>query len=153
MKTLALSPEERAQSGFTHKAIITYEDLSGTAATTKTLTLASYSAGQLFHKAAYKLVTNFDGGATSALALDVGWNGGTTDDPDGLLDNYEIHEDASEVKYGDGNGAAFATLRTGYAALDAGDLEALFTATGANLTALTQGEVHIYWAQTDLTKV
>ena len=115
--------------------------------------MLAYTAGMLFDKAAYKLVTAFDGGATSALALDVGHNGATTDDPDSLLDLYEIHVDATEVFYGDGNGAVFATLRTGYAALDAGNIEATFTATGANLTALTQGEVHIYLRVVDLTKV
>jgi hypothetical protein len=154
MKTLALSNEERAQTGFTHKAILTYEDVAALGANASgAIALAAYTAGVLFHKAAYKVVTAFDGGATSALALDVGWNGATTDDADGLIDNYEIHVDATEVLYGDGNGAAFATLRTGYAALDAGNLEATFTATGGNLNLLTAGEVHIYWAQTDLTKV
>lgn len=144
---------EQARYGFTDKIIVTYADLSGTAATTKTITLAPYTAGLGITKAAYKLVTPFDGGATTNLALDVGHNGATTDDPDSALDNYEIHADASYVNYGDGNGAIFATLRTGYYPLDAGNYEALFTATGANLTALTTGEVHIYLGLADLAKI
>lgn len=144
---------EQARFGFTDKIIITYADLSGTAATTKTITLAPFTAGLGVTKAAFKLVTAFDGTSTTNLALDVGWNGASTDDPDGVLDNYEIHNDATEVVYGDGNGAAFATLRTGYYPADAGNYEALFTATGANLTDLTTGEVHIYLRLEDLTKI
>jgi hypothetical protein len=56
-------------------------------------------------------VTAFDGGATSALALDVGHNGATTDDADSILDNYEVHVDATEVMFGDGNGAGDRVLQ------------------------------------------
>lgn len=154
MKTLALSNEERALTGFTHKAIITYADLVALGAVTSgAIAIFAYTAGMLFKSAAYKLVTAFDGGATSALTLDVGWNGASTDDDDGLLNGYEVHKDASEVLYADGNGAAFATLRTGYAALDAGNIEATFAATGANLDVLDAGEIHIYLGVVDLTKV
>lgn len=144
---------DMARYGWTDKIIITHADLSDTAATTKTIDLATYTAGLGVTKAAFKLVTAFDGTSTTALALDVGWNGATTDDPDGILDNYELHNDATEVPYGDGNGAAFATLRTGYYPADAGTYQALFTATTANLTDLTSGEVHIYLRLEDLTKV
>ena len=115
--------------------------------------LAPYTAGTIVQQAAYRLVTAFDGGATSALALDVGHNGATTDDPDSFLDNYEVHADATEITAGDGNGAVFATLRTGYAALDAGNYEATFTATGANLSTITSGEIHIFLKIVDLAKV
>ena len=153
MKAYILGEQEAAATGFSHKFVVPYTDLTGFAATSGAVALYAYTAGTYFAAAAYKLVTAFDGGATSALALDVGHNGATTDDPDSLIDNYETHVDATEVLYGDGNGAVFATLRTGYCALDAGNIEATFTATGANLTALTQGEVHIYLAVTDLTKI
>jgi len=150
MKVTVLSNAQMAQMGFTHRFEIPYTDLTSTASTSVAISLATYAAGKGVTAAAYKLVTPFDGGATSALALDVGHNGATTDDPDSILDNYEIHVDATEVLYGDGNGAVFATLRTGYFPLDAGAYEATFTATGANLTALTTGEVHIYLNIVDL---
>lgn len=154
MKTFALSNEEAAKSGFTHKAIITYLDLVAKGAVlTALFDLQAYVAGVMFGGGAYKLVTTFDGGATATLKLDVGWDGATTDDPDGLIDNYELHEDGTEIKYGDANGAVFATLRTGYCALDAGTLQALFTVTSANMDVLTQGEVHIYWRQVDLNLI
>lgn len=154
MLTLNLSLNEQARTGFTHKFTIDYLDLvAAGAATTLTIDLAAYAAGTALLAAAYRLETAFDGGATSALALDVGHNGATTDDPDSALDNYEIHADATEVLFGDGNGAIFATLRTGYCPLDAGTYQALFTATGGNLNVLTTGKIHIFLKIVDLTKV
>jgi hypothetical protein len=151
---IPLSLEEQAATGFTHKSIITYADVAAIsgATTSGAIAIHPYTAGTVFQAAAYKLVTPFDGGATSALALDVGHNGASTDDPDSLLDNYQIHADGTEVLYGLGNGANFATLLTGYAALDAGNIEATFTASDGNLSALTTGEVHIYLKAVDLTK-
>ena len=151
---LQLNAADQARFGFTHKVVISYTDLTALGAVASgTVALATYTAGLGCTKAAYRLVTAFTGGATSALALDVGHNGATTDDPDSLLDNYEVHSTGTEIFFGDGNGAVFATLRTGYYPLDAGTYEALFTATGANLNVLTAGEVNIYLRLEDLTKV
>ena len=144
MKTIILDTVGERANGWTHIFKIPYTDLTDTAGTSKAIALLPYAPGDLIRDAAFYLKQTFDGGSTSALALDVGHNGGTTDDVDSLLDNYEIHEDASEIKAGDANGAAFATLRTGYAPQDSGNIEATFTATGANLSTLTQGEVWIY---------
>jgi hypothetical protein len=151
---LQLNAADQARFGYTHKSVVTFADLTALGAVASgTVALATYTAGLGCTKAAYRLVTAFDGGATSALALDVGHNGATTDDPDSILDNYEVHSTGTEIFFGDGNGAVFATLRTGYYPLDAGTYEALFTATGANLNALTAGEVNIYLKLEDLTKV
>jgi hypothetical protein len=151
MKAYILSNAQQAQMGFTHRFEVPFTDLNTTAGTSLAVVLAPYVAGRGVTGAAFKLVTPFDGGATSALAMDVGHNGATTDDPDSLLDNYEVHADATEILYGDGNGAVFATLRTGYFPQDAGNYEATFTATGGILTLLTQGEVHIYLNIVDLS--
>jgi hypothetical protein len=151
---LQLNAADQARFGFTHKVVITFADLTALGAVASgTVALATYTAGLGCTKAAFRLVTAFTGGATSALALDVGHNGATTDDPDSILDNYEVHSTGTEIMFGDGNGAVFATLRTGYYPLDAGTYEALFTATGANLNVLTAGEVNIYLRLEDLTKV
>jgi hypothetical protein len=151
---LQLNAADQARYGFTHKVVITFADLTALGAVASgTVALATYTAGLGCTKAAFRLVTAFTGGATSALALDVGHNGATTDDPDSILDNYEVHSTGTEILFGDGNGAVFATLRTGYYPLDAGTYEALFTATGGNLNALTAGEVNIYLRLEDLTKV
>ena len=152
MEELQLSSEER-DGGFTHKFKIDYTDLVALGAVTSgAIALAAYVAGQACVKAAYKLVTAFDGGATSTMVLDVGHNGATTDDPDSLLDNYVVHADGTEVAFGLGNGAAFATLNTGYVPLDAGSYEATFTSTDGNLDALTTGEIIILLGLVDLNK-
>ena len=141
MKTIALNTVAERATGFTHLFKIKHTDLTA-AATTQTLDLLALELGDYVNKAAFYLKTPFDGGATTNLTLDVGES--LTPDADAFLDGYELHADGSEVLAGDGNGAAFATLRTGFVALAAGSVQALFTATGANMTALTQGEVWIY---------
>lgn len=156
MNIFSLGQDEQRASGFTHVAKIKFTDLValGAVASGALTLLNGLRAGQLVRDAAFWLPVPFDGGATSALALDVGWNYVSgTDDPDGLLDNYEVHLDGTEVLAGDANGAAFATLRNGFAPQSACSLEATFTATGGNLNALTQGEVWIYLQLTDLKEL
>lgn len=148
-----LSSQELNRTGFSHKAVITYDDLDGTAATSLALTVGKIARGGLISAAGYRLVTAFDGTSTTNLVIDFGYDyASLTDDPDAFIDNLELHNDGTEILGSDGNGAVFATLRTGWQALEAADLEVLFTATGANLTDLTSGEVHVYWKQSDLTK-
>ena len=149
-----LSAQEKSASPFTHKAVISYTDLTGTAATSLALTVGKAVLGTMITAAGYRLVMPFDGGATTNLVIDFGYDyASLTDDPDAFIDNLELHLDGTEILGADGNGAVFATLRTGWYALEAADLEVLLTATGANLTALTTGEVHVYWAQTETTAI
>lgn len=154
MKAYILSEQEAAATGFSHKFYVPYTDFTGFAATSGAVVLGPYTAGTLIDKAAFRVSEqwNAPGATMTNLTLDVGHNGATTDDDDSLINGIEIHEDATEVLYGDGNGAAFATLRTGYAAADAGNLEMTLTATGANLSTLTSGAIHIYVHMVDLTK-
>lgn len=144
MTATPLGDAERLITGFTHKYTVSFRDLYTTAATSLAVVLDNYIPGQMLADAAYRIATNFDGGATSALTMKVGWNGGTTDDDDGAITSAQVHEDATEVPYGKANGAMVATLTSGYMPLDSGTWEALFTATGANLDALTSGSVHVY---------
>ncbi len=152
--------EERVKTGCSHRAVVSYTDLTDTAGTAKTLVLLPYIARDIFNFAFFDLVKTFDGGATSELTVAVGWNGATTDDADGLIEAKSIHEDATEIladagsidgsttdtTFGAQELAVLNSLRArrAYAALDAGNIEAVFTATGANLTTLTQGLLHIY---------
>lgn len=139
MKLIPLSLQERMATGFSHKAIVTFEDLTDTAGTSKTLSIfTDGKARDIVDAAAFDLVTAFDGGATTNLVIDFGWNGASSDDPDGLIDNVELHADGTEILASVGTG-------TKYAAQETFSLEAVFTATAANLTALTAGEVHIYF--------
>lgn len=154
LKTIPLSNEEALKTGFTHKSIITYTEVAAIgAATGGALVLAPYTAGTAFQAAAYKVVgTGFVGASVTNLTVKVGWNGATTDDDDGLIAASEICTAGTEILYLLGDGAAFAANKTGYVALDAGNIEATFTSTGANLSAMTAGEVHIYLKLVDLTK-
>lgn len=155
MTTSPLNSTEERSAGFNWLFKIPYTDLTGTAGLTKTVTLLSgLGVGHIVQNAAFYLRTAYDGGATTNLALDVGYDlAAGTDDPDAILDNYEIHVDATEILAGDANGVIFATLRTGYAFQESASITALFTAVGANLTALTQGEVWIFLRVADLTKL
>lgn len=138
-----LMEEQAAASGFSHVYTVPYTELTDTASTTKTIDLlANLPVGTLVDKAALYLESGFVGASVTNLLCEVGWNS-AADDPDGLLAGYEIATAGTEILAGDGDGAAFATLRTGYAFVATGDIEAVFTATGANLTALTAGKVHI----------
>jgi hypothetical protein len=122
-------------AGYTDSIRITHEDLTASA-TTQTIT-KTVKAGTQVRSVAFKVHTAFDGGSTSALKLDVG----DGDDPDGFIDNEEIHADATEVLYG----PALDGVMTGktYAADD--DIDILFTATGANVSVLDAGEVEIFF--------
>ena len=145
MKVYEFSEQEKAAIGFTHKFVIPHTDMTSTAATTLTIDLLAVTAGTVVKNVAHRVVTNFDGGATSALTLDLGYDlAAGVDDPNGFIEAVSVHADGTPVAFGLANGAAFATKLTGYAFLEAATIDALFTATGANLTALTQGEVHIY---------
>jgi hypothetical protein len=153
-KTYPLSLEEQAKTGFTHKSIFTYSDIATAAgaATAVSMNVLPYTAGTAFQACAYKVVgTGFVGPSITNLTVELGWNGATTDDPNGLIEASEIATAGTEVLYLLGNGVAFATKVTGYVALDAGNIQAVFTATGANLNVLTAGEIHIYLKAVDLT--
>lgn len=152
MNIISLDSVPERANGFSHKAVITYADLNDTAGLTKTLDLVTdLVTGHFVRDAAFYLRTPFDGGATSALSLDVGYDlAAGSDDPDAFLDAYEIHADATEILAGDANGAVFATLRTGHAFKENAKITALFTATGGNLSLLTTGEVWIYLNVTPL---
>lgn len=155
MKIFELGIETMARTGFTHRFEITFADLVALGAVlTGKLSLAAYAAGAPgVAAAAWRLKTPFDGGATATMAMIVGWDGATTDDDDGVISAVELHADATELLFGDGNGAGFATLRTGYFPLDAGTYKVTFTTTTGNMDALTQGEVHVYLKLVDLTKL
>lgn len=151
MKFTLLSQNETAASGFTHKFTIDHADLTA-AATTQTITLTGLTRGMLITNAAFNLVTPFDGGATTELTLEVGWDT-VGADPDGLIEAASIHLDATEILVGDATGAAFAAKRTGRPVVSAQNATALFTATGANVSVLDAGEVDIYLAIADLTTI
>lgn len=135
-----LANETRASKGFTHFAKIKYSDLNSTASTTATLELFNVGAGSVVRKVASKVVTQFDGGSTSDLNISVG-DGGDVDRFIGNgTTNVRIHADGSADLYSEDSGQG--TVPYEYNSTDT--VDAVFTATGANLTALTEGEVIVY---------
>ena len=120
---------------------IDYGDIS-TAGTTNALNLNTQAGtGKEFPANVYirnvyaYLHTTFDGGATSELTIQIGDDA----DPNGLVAAKSVHEDGSGA-------AGFQVLTYGAELTDQARFESgytpdcLFTSTGANLDALTQGE-------------
>ncbi len=168
-----MDTQAAALRGATHEAIFDYTDLSGTAGTSLTSTLAaSLVAGTAIEFVGWQLDTDFDGGATSSLTAKIGWDlGSGTDDDDGLLAAVELHADGTEVQYGPVAIADLPTTtidetyatpestvltdvrtklntvlkRTRKVFDDTADLEVVWTASGANMTALTQGKVRFWF--------
>jgi hypothetical protein len=147
---------ERA-GGWTHRFKITNADLTA-AATTQTLQLIGtaqngLAAGDFVRSAAFYLPTAFSGGAATSLTMQVGWDYATgTDVPAGLIAASELLS-AARIVAGDATGSAFATLRTGFAAVEGADIEALFTATGANVSTITAGEVWVFLQISKLSSI
>ena len=129
-------------NGYSDYITIKHGDFTA-AATTQTFTLA-IPAGGIVRAVGYYLETAFDGGSTSALALDIG----DGSDPDGFLDNIETHVDATEVTYSTGIGAyidgATNNEQQGELYTSADTLDILFTASGANVDTLDTGKITIF---------
>lgn len=180
MKIESLSSQQASLFiGATHRVNFTFADLSGTAATSLTSTIASLTAKTAVRFVGFHLVTPFDGTSTTNLSLALGIDRASgTDDADGFLAATELHNDATEVvigpvpigdvdsstvdgTYGTEESTVIGSLRTKLNTLmklapqaysDAADIEAVWTSTGANLTDLTSGEIDLYFAIVDLTK-
>lgn len=142
--------ETRGGLQYNRVARITAADISA-AATTKTVKLVTGLAARgLIKNFAHDLITTFDGGATSELTIKVGHNGATVDDDDAYIAATSLHEDASKVICAVGAGA---NNVGGYMPVESTDIEAVFTATGANTSVLTQGEVELRWLEASITEL
>lgn len=141
------------------------------ATTSLTLDLSAYVARDIVNLAFFDLVTPFNGGATSELTLKLGYNGTATDDDDAFIAARSIHADATEILADVGSVTAIgaetvdgtydadtATVinalrvtvnelraRRFFASQEAGLIQLILTATGANFSELTTGEVVVYF--------
>lgn len=129
---------------------IKYSDISAasTAGTTEAISIPIYG---IVKDVTYVLETEFDGGATSELTIAVG--DGT--DPDGYIEAKSVHADATAVFTSLIDGAYLNDETTDYtvngkqyAAADT--IDVVFTATGANLDALTVGELRVIVTYLDI---
>lgn len=147
MKILNLVGPETTK-GATHVVILTYADFAGTAATTKTIPILPASSGDLpagtvCECLGHRCVTAFAGTSITAVTLQVG-DGNDTD---------RLCTAALDDLIATGYTAVPRSVTTQPYALAAADtIDALFTATGANLSVLTAGEVHIFLRITDMVE-
>lgn len=141
MKIIQLSQGERASSGFTHKANISYAngDFSE-AATTQTYTLASLAVGDLVRNCALRKVTDLSGGSVSAAVALVGKTGTTN----AYCTSSNVFT-SSTVHYKAGDGASF-NQAGGEVHIATSALIVTITTTTANVSTLTAGEIDVYFS-------
>lgn len=179
MTVTQITKEMQAALGATHRVNLKYTDLTDTAGTAKTLTpFSALAAGHYIRFVCYRLKTNFDGGSTSDMTLSSGIVGLTTV-ATRLFQAQSVHEDGTEVPtfppnngvvdtsaidttYGQAELDVITSLRNlvnkllnvqGMTVDQATDITLTATATGANLTALTQGEIDLFYQIVPLAKV
>ena len=147
MKISVLSENEKAATGFTHKAIISYAqgDFS-TASTTQTYTLSAIAVGQWIGNAMLKLVTPLSGGSVSAAVALVGKTGTTN----AYCTSSDVFT-GSTVLYKAGDGASF-NQAGGEVFVATSNLLLTVTTTTANVSTLTAGELHVYYKLVDMTQ-
>lgn len=159
MQIVELTLEEQVKTGRSHMAVIDYTDFIGVAALTKVFAILPYVARDILERGAFDLVTPFVGPSITNVSVQLGWNGATTDLANGLIEARELAGAATEIladagsidtsaidtTFGAQEVAVITSLRNrqAYAAQDAGNVEVLFTAIGANLSVLTAGKVRI----------
>ena len=155
MSLLTKLTNQASANGFTHRFVVTHDDLTETTDTTAQRLTVACIAGQIVTHASYKLVTAFnDSGGGDELDVEVGVTGG---DVDGFIDNVgsDIHTDQTPATYVNGLGALVAAGGHLFAA--AGSIQFAFTpdrATGTayNLAELNAGEIHFFLRILDLAE-
>ena len=139
MKVYELPAETKAATGYTHKVIITHDDLTtATANTAQIIELLSVAAGDVVNTAAVKVVTAFSDASDTAYnttTLIVGDDGTTNR----FVTSQELNVNGTEVLYK----AATNTAPHAYTA--ANTVDAVFGSMAAkSLSDIDAGEVHVF---------
>jgi hypothetical protein len=134
-------PNETKLSGFTHKAVITHEDLTTTTDNTaQSVTLLEVEPGDIVQRAAFKLVTAFENTASTAFnvtTLAVG-----DDDVDEFIDETSVNDNGTPVFYASHINADTPKV---YTLASTGPITATFMSMASeSLAELNAGEVHVY---------
>ena len=157
--------------GELQKVQIFYSDINTVAGLTTTLSTGTqpaawangpnttvgipYLLGDQLKEAFFYLVTPFVGASITSLTVSAGYNDSSGSSTTAFITAQQILSGASPVTCGCGtgtyNGAGYAAL--GGTIASPGYVTYTFTAIGANLTALTAGEVDIYIWQLYATDV
>lgn len=151
MKISVLNEQEKAATGFTHKAIIAYNPVAAlndftTAGLTQTYTLATLPVGSYIGNAALKLVTPISGGTIATAVALVGKTGTTN----AYCTSSDVFT-GSTVLYKAGDGASF-NQAGGEIFIAASALIVTVTTSVGNVSAATAGELHVYYNLVDMTK-
>jgi hypothetical protein len=148
MQIIPLTTLESANMGFTHKVVLTFADInlltSATAASVYPTfnTATTFAAGLYVRDAASRVVTAFtsSGGAITSLTFSIGdGNSGTA------------YINAQDLKTTGFTAGFNATKPAIYSAADTLDVTA--TISGQTMASLNAGEVHLYLALTDLSRL
>jgi len=151
-------PNTYAQLNVTHVRKVGYAELSA-AATTKVVDLFPIPADGYVELVGYYIAPGefFDGGATSTMTVELGVTGVDTD---GFVAATVVHVDGTEISSAINSGAFYNDLTTAnvinakvYDAASATTLSALFTATGANTSALTTGSITFFAKICDFSQI
>lgn len=159
MKLIPLPSETRINTGFTHKVIIDYTDLTaaaGASDTTVTLPIIPQDVstaqtetnpiGLAVQRCAMNLITTFDASdaALNSVLVEVGDGG----DTDRFLDQTELSADGTYITF---KHSKVTTFPHAYTAADT--IDAKFTVAGGAsplVDELTSGKVEVYLAIVDL---
>jgi hypothetical protein len=146
MEVYELPNNTKAATGYTHKVVLTHEDLTTTTANTaQTIALLSVEAGDVVHSAAWKMVTSFQDASDSAYnttTFIIGDDGSTNR----FLSSTEANENGTEVYY------KAHTNTAPYAYTAANTIDAVVGSMVAkSLSDIDAGEVHIFLGVNKLT--
>lgn len=146
MELEALGTQEKwAKAGATHKATLTYADLTETTADTdQTIAAKNAVAGQMVEVIGGKLVTAFKDASDAALNSTV-VSVGDGADPNHYLASWQVNENGTEASYFLGTG-----VRGIYTAADTIDV-LVESMVGKSLSNIDTGELVLYLAVTDLS--
>jgi hypothetical protein len=144
MKVFELPNNTKTGYAFTHKVIITKDDLTNTT-NTQTLSLFPVKAGTVITSAAHKLVTEFTHADMATLTYTLGNTASATS----LMDSTSVRAGVSPI--------AFKAKTTGPAVMinaASQSVVAAFTGESAkNISQLTAGEIHLYLQVADVTAI
>jgi hypothetical protein len=144
MKTYELPAETKAATGFTHKVIITHDDLTDTDAA-QTLNLIPVTAGTVVKSAATRLVTAFDSSdaATISTTVEIGHND-TSADPNAFIESQQVNTSGTPVSYKVNPAATPFAFVAGTAASPKYIQAAVACTAEDSLADHNAGEIHVY---------
>jgi len=149
MQYIALSNEERLSTGYSHKVVITHDDLTDTD-TAQDITLAALTEGQFVTRTGYKLVTDFASANGTGLTVSIGNSDSAT--------VYQAAKElqATEVDYWFSQLVTAPPTGGNTVVADTETVFARFTTSGGSsplLSEYTAGEVHVFLEVTDVRKL